>query len=423
MKKARFFNVLFLFMFLVTGCLGSQPGTQTDSKAQSDTQAGQTSEARGKSQAEEDSTPTAGSQAVGPASNGEGSAEEVKPDAVATFSVSGDVLSHITNTEAVKQKDGTYDYLPHFEEMQELMSQADYTIVNLESHTAGEKYGYTGFPMFNAPVNLAETMKKIGVDMTITANNHAMDNGVEGLKDNLDNLDEIGLDHTGTFRTPEEEQTPKIIEVNGIKVGVIASTMSTNGIPVPEEHLVNFNEGKEVKANVKRAREAGAEAIIYHVHWGREYTEYPSEVQMKFYKKLAKEGIDVVIGSHPHRLQPMEMREIEYQGEKKDQIVIWSTANMYQGQTKQRDYINTGAVFHFALERKDGKVVPKDLSADLIYNIRWKDKTGQEHYKVVAEEHKEKYRQEFPKQIKKMEEEFQWAEKTLANPVDLSPVE
>ena len=340
-------------------------------------------------------------------------------DAVFTLVASGDVVSHITNTKSAKLPDGSYDYLPQFTEVAGLLSDADYTLVNLEAPVAGEQYGYNGFPTFNAPINLAQTMKKIGVDLVVTANNHAMDNGLQGITDNLDNLDKIGLDHTGTYRSEEESTKPFIKDINGIKVGFVAFTFAPDFIPVPNDYSINLNSTKQIRAKIKDAREAGAEMIVFHVHWGKEYTEYPSQPQMDRYKVLEEEGVDIVIGSHPHRLQPIEIRQIEYQGKKKNQAVIWSTGNLYQGQTKLRDYINVGSIFKLKVERKNGIISVNSLDYELIYNLRWIDAQGDEMYKIIPEAKMDQYQTEFPNNYKIMEKEFIWAHETLNTPVDV----
>lgn len=338
------------------------------------------------------------------------------PDTEFTIVASGDVLSHITNTRAARQKDGSYDFLPQFAPIGDLLADADYTLVNLESATAGEDFGYRGFPRFNAPVNLSQTLKKLGVDLAITANNHAMDNGMDGLRATLDNLDLIGLDHTGTFRTKAEAATALVRDINGIKVGFVASTFGTNYIPVPVSYAVNFNTAKKIRSEIAEARAQGAELIVYHVHWGREYTGYPSQKQMDTYRILTEEGVDVIIGSHPHRLQPMEMREITYQGKTKTQAVIWSTGNLWQGQVKNMDYINLGAIFKISVERRNGEIRVSGLDSTLVYNLRWKV-NGKEQYKVIPEGDITQYEKDFPTQTARMKRELEWGRKNLKKKV------
>lgn len=339
-------------------------------------------------------------------------------DTAFTLVVSGDVLSHITNTEAARQADGSYDFMPQLGELKDLLSAGDVTLVNLESIVAGKEFGYSGFPRFNAPVNLAQTIKKLGVDVVATANNHAVDKGIKGLNANLNNLEKIGLDATGTYRSQEEADQAYVRDINGIKVGFVASTYGTNNIPVPNDYAVNFNSHDQIRAEIAEARDQGAELIVYHIHWGREYTEYPSQKQMDTYRVLTEEGVDIIVGSHPHRLQPMEIREIEYEGRTKQQAVIWSTGNLWQGQVKNKDYINLGSIFRVDVRRRNGEIEVAGLDYDLIYNLRWKV-DGKENYKVIPREDMDLYKADFPKQYETMKKEFQWGDNTLKKSVEV----
>lgn len=389
---------------LVTGCqiLAEGQGIQTDGTGQSRTTTAASTKKTTAAAADKAAVPVAAQ----------------APDTAFTLVVSGDVLSHITNTEAARQADGSYDFLPQLGGVEELLSDGDYTLVNLESATAGKSFGYSGFPRFNAPVNLAQTLKKLGVDLVATANNHAVDKGVNGLYANLDNLDRIGLDAIGTHRSQAEDDQAFIKDINGIRVGFIASTFGTNDIPVPNDYAVNFNSHSEIRAEIAEAREQGAELIVYHIHWGREYTGYPSQKQMDTYRVLTEAGVDVIVGGHPHRLQPMEMREIEYQGETKTQAVLWSTGNLWQGQVKNEPYINLGAIFRIDVRRVDGEIQVAGLDYDLVYNLRWKE-AGKEQYKVIPRDDLELYRADFPKQYETMKKEFQWGDQTLNKSVDV----
>lgn len=396
-------------VLLFTGCQIQAEGQDNPTNASGQTQTKKTAS-------------TKQTKATPPGKTSAGAATPVQtaapPDTAFTLVVSGDVLSHITNTEAALQPDGSYDFLPQLEGVKELLSDGDYTLVNLESATAGKSFGYTGFPRFNAPVNLSQTLKKLGVDLVATANNHAVDKGVEGLYANLDNLDRVGLDAIGTHRSQAEDDEAFIKDINGIRVGFIASTFGTNNIPVSNDYAVNFNSHSQIRAEIAQARQQGAELIVYHIHWGKEYTAYPSQKQMDTYRVLTEEGVDIIVGGHPHRLQPMEMREIEYQGETKPQAVLWSTGNLWQGQVKDEPYINLGAIFRIEVKRVDGAIQVAGLDYDLVYNLRWKD-GGEEQYKVIPRDDMELYRADFPRQYEIMKNEFQWGDKTLNKSVDV----
>lgn len=400
MKKRVNGLLLILFcLFFITSCnVGDiRPGTNKN-----------TSSAQGLSQ-DKTTREDANSQGTGPA--------VAKEDASAVIAVTGDVLSHERNNESVKKEDGSFDFYPDFEELKPLFEKADYAIANLEAPTAGEKYGYRGFPRFNAPLNLAETLKKVGVDLLVNANNHAMDNGIEGLMDNLDNMDKIGVDHIGTYRSQEEADKPFIKEINGIKVGIVASTYGTNHIDPPNKYnVIRTPKSAEMKAIVQKLRDNGAEVVLWHIHWGKEYTYYPSTVQMDLYKKLTAAGVEVVIGSHPHCLQPIEMRKVIVNGKEKDQGVIWSTGNLYQGQARTMEHVNTGAVFYVNLERKNQEIHVKGIDATPIYLMKWKD-GDKEEFKLVPDGKQGQYEATHPELVEEMNAEVDWAKKNFKIPV------
>lgn len=341
-----------------------------------------------------------------------------KADAEYRLVISGDVLSHENNWRAAQQSDGSFDYMPQFEALTGLLSAGDLTLVNLETTVSGAKFGYRGFPKFNAPLNMAQTLKDIGVDLVITANNHILDNGLAGLVSNLDNLDAIGLLHTGAARSQAEADTPYLLDINGIKTGFAATTIKLS-MDVTEDYSVPLNNEATIRRQIKNLREAGAELVVFHIHWGKEYQEYPSPIQINLYRILEDEGVDIVIGSHPHRLQPMEMRSIDYQGIQKNTAVIWSTANLSWAEPISKDYVNTGAVFKIDVQRQNGQIKVRSLDYDLIYNLTTKTVGGIRYTKIIPESDMEQYKTLYPTQYADMVDEFSWAHKVLNSKVDL----
>lgn len=344
---------------------------------------------------------------------------KVKPDSGYTLVVSGDAMSHDNSWKSALKEDGSYDYLPQYSDVSHLLNTGDLTLVNMETPVSGDKFGYHGFPHFNAPINFAETLKAVGVDMVITANNHVLDNGLEGMENFLDNLDKTGLLHTGAARSAVKAETPYLLDINGIRTGFAATTARVK-MEIPVDYAVGTNQKEVIQEKIRKLREAGAELIVYHIHWGKEYTEYPSAIQIELYKILAEEGVDIVIGSHPHRLQPMEIREIEYEGSTKKQAVIWSTANLSWGGTQRYDYVNTGAVFQITVERIDNEIIIKDINYDLVYNLNTKTVDDVKYIKLIPETDKALYRESHPEEYAKMVREFEWAHETLSGTVEIS---
>lgn len=398
--KKQIYALILLLPMLLTGCGPTVKAKQTDGRP-----------AVGVSKAEPLLNGSSPSKAAGSKT-----APKVKPDSEFTLTISGDVLSHVNNLKTAQKPDGTYDYLPQFEDIKGLLSAGDLTLVNMETPVSGSEFGYRGFPKFNAPVNLAETLKKVGVDLVITANNHIMDNGLEGLNRNLDNLDGAKLLHMGAARSKTEAETPYILEINGIRTGFAASTFQPN-IKVPNDYSAALNDETAIRSRIGALRKAGAELIVYHIHWGAEYKEYPSETQIRLYQILRDEGVDIVIGSHPHRLQPIEMRSIAFEGKQKEQAVIWSTANLLWGEPMTKDFVNTGAVFSIKVQRRNNEIQVASLNYNLVYDLNTSTVKGVRRIKIIPESDMERYKDKYPSEYANMKEEFAWAHKVLSGKV------
>ena len=198
---------------------------------------------------------------------------------------------------------------------------------NLETTFAGEDRGYSGYPTFNSPSSLGEALKNIGIDVLSTANNHSMDKRESGLISTLDALDEIGIAHTGTYRSKEEQDTILVKDVNGIKIAFLAFTYGTNGIPVPEgkEYLVNLIDEELILKQIELAKAENVDVICASMHWGVEYVQKQNSEQESLANLLFENGVDIIIGNHPHVVEPMEKRTITLEdGTEKDVFVVYA---------------------------------------------------------------------------------------------------
>ncbi|MGW3507707.1 CapA family protein [Streptomyces sp. NPDC000994] len=190
-----------------------------------------------------------------------------------------------------------------------VISKADLAICHFEP-VAGKPEGpFESYPTFRVPPQIATTIKNVGYDTCSTASNHTLDHGVEGVFNTLNVLDKAGLKHTGSARSAAEAAKPLIMDVKGVKVAHLAYTIGFNGNERPKgrEWLANLSDIKAISAAEKRARAAGADVVILSIHWGRENWSSPAGSQLYLGRRLAKEtGIDLIIGHHPHVVQPME---------------------------------------------------------------------------------------------------------------------
>lgn len=234
----------------------------------------------------------------------------------------------------LRKKSG-YDFMNQLINVESLLGKSDITMGNLESIIAGNEIGLSSFPKFNGPVELGYTLKELGFDIVTLANNHALDRGPEGLLKSISNLQEIGLEYDGAYESAEDQKRLRIKNINGLKVCFISYTNSTNGIKVPDKkpYLVNSFKQKSLLKVTKEMRALKSknlvDVIIFSIHFGSEYHMYPSSRQKEMCASIADAGADVIIGHHPHVLQPPQWIE-NSKGNKT--FVAYSLGNFFTGQ-------------------------------------------------------------------------------------------
>jgi len=266
----------------------------------------------------------------------------------ATILATGDIMVHSRQFNEAKERGDNADYCfsGSFKHITPYLKKADLAVANLETTFGGGRP--RGYPRFSAPDELASDLEDAGFDLLCTANNHSLDTGKEGLYRTLEVIEEENLKPFGTFRSREERDAPLLVDVNGIKVAFLAYTDSTNAIPVPEgkDYIVNLievdsEEGlqeaeKLIEADILTARDKGADIVAVYMHWGWEYhLPGPNPVQERLAKKVARLGGDIVFGSHPHVIQPMEFIETEKEcGNTRETLVVYSMGNFISNQHK-----------------------------------------------------------------------------------------
>lgn len=272
----------------------------------------------------------------------------------------GDIMCHGPNYKAAYiSSSDSYDFSPFFKNISSYTSKADLTIGNLETTFAGKARGYSGYPTFNSPSELGQAIKDIGVDVLGTANNHCMDKGYSGLSSTLDVLDEMEFSHMGTSRSEEEQNSILVRNVNGINIAFLAFTYGTNGITIPKDKsfCVNLIDKDLILKQLESAKRLNVDMICVNMHWGVEYQTSPNSEQKELADFLFKNGVDIIFGSHPHVLQPMEKRTITLDdGSTKDGFVIYSLGNFISNQSD----VNTQDTIILNLQvtksGKDGKI-------------------------------------------------------------------
>lgn len=312
--------------------------------------------------------------------------EEEKPkDITISMSVVGDIMCHDTQyKDAYNSTTKTYDFSHVFTNISDELRSADITIGNLETTFAGPDRGYSGYPTFSTPDALATNLREVGFDVLCTANNHSLDKGYKGLTRTLEVLDNNGISHMGTYASEESQDKILVKNVNGIKIAFLAYTYGTNGIPVPsgKEYCVNLIDKEQIKADLDKAKKLDVDLISVNMHWGNEYRLSPTTEQKNLADFLFENGADIILGSHPHVLEPMEKRTITLEdGTTKDGFLIYSLGNFVSAQTKQ--YTNYSIILNLKITKHgEGNITIDDVAYTPIY-VENRGASVDERFKIL----------------------------------------
>lgn len=280
----------------------------------------------------------------------------------------GDVLPHARLIKAGLLEDGTYNYDFMFEHITDYVQEADLAIINQEVVMAGEEYGYSGYPTFNSPTAMADSIAKAGFDVVLHATNHTMDKRLQGALNTLEywKTNHPDLAIIGLYDSQEARDTIYVYEQDGIRVAILNYTYGTNGIPVPEEasYVVNLLDKELVKSDIAKAKEL-ADFVIVCPHWGTEYVFEASAYQKDWVKIFLESGVDLVLGTHPHVIEPIEWFERE-DGHR--MLVYYSLGNFINSAATSKE--GAGARFLGAMatvtlaKTEEGEVYIRDYGAE-----------------------------------------------------------
>lgn len=278
----------------------------------------------------------------------------------------GDAMQHKAQLDAASTGNGTYSYIECFEPVKDLVMDADYAVVNLETPLGGKPY--RGYPCFSAPDSYAEALIASGFDLLLTANNHTLDARDRGLKRTVSVLDSLAIDHIGTYKnaTARNEELPLVVNIKGFKVGFLNYTYGTNGIEIQTDVVVDYINREKMADDIAATRRAGAEIICVAVHWGDEYQLLPNKSQKELATWLCDQGVDIIFGGHPHVIQPMELIDNKVTGRKT--ALFYSLGNFISNM-KTRD-TRGGAISRVTLRRDSaGKAYVDNLTYQLVFTV------------------------------------------------------
>lgn len=276
----------------------------------------------------------------------------------------GDAMQHKQQLEAAARADGTYDYSDYFSRVAGYISDADYAVVNLETPLGGKPY--SGYPMFCAPDSYLDALTDAGFDLILGANNHTLDRRDKGILRTISQFESRGIPYVGIYRDAAARDSimPRIVDIKGFKVAFLNYTYGTNGLRRTTDVGLDYIDRNLIAADVAEAREKGAEIIATCIHWGDEYHLIPNAWQKDLASFLKKQGVDLIIGGHPHVIQPMEMFDNEATGRRG--LLVYSLGNFISGM--RTPDTRGGAMVRVTLSRDaDGKAIVSEAAYSLVF--------------------------------------------------------
>ncbi len=245
----------------------------------------------------------------------------------------GDLMQHQGQINAARTAKG-YDYSTCFEYVKEEISRANLAIANLEVTLGGKPY--KGYPAFSAPDEFLTAIHDAGFNVLVTANNHSLDRGRPGLERTIQLIDTLKIPHAGTYINSEarEKEYPLLLEKNGFRIALLNYTYGTNGIPGTPPNIVNYIDTTIIAKDIEAGKALNPDAIIACMHWGIEYQSLPDKEQKFLADWLLRKGVDHVIGSHPHVVQPIEVRTDSLTNDK--HLIVYSLGNFISNMSARR---------------------------------------------------------------------------------------
>lgn len=319
-------------------------------------------------------------------------------DTSVTFVAAGDVMVHQTQYLAQRVGDGTYDFTNNFIHVKDIVSQADFALANLETVILPGK-ALSAYPRFNSPAEILDGLTYAGFDILSTINNHSLDQGKNGVLSTLKELEDRKLQVLGTYKTPEE---PKYVikEVNGIRIGMTAfasgvitgTEASLNGLPSngigTQLNVMEMTDVSKafaaMKVQLDALKEAGAEYLLVFLHWGNEYQFTPSTFQTKLAQLLVDEGVDLILGSHPHVVQPVEY--LSSTDGTREALVVYSMGNFLSNQRREilnKTHTEDGLMVEITIDRTSGGEVKLTKATVIPTWVNLYKKDGKDTYEIV----------------------------------------
>ena len=281
--------------------------------------------------------------------------EESKEKRMSIIAV-GDVLIHESVYKDAYNSDGTYNFHKMFIDVEDIIKKYDLKYCNQESTIGGSALGISGYPSFNSPDEIGDEIVNLGFNLISLANNHALDRGIDAIKYSNSYWKTKDVVTAGTYDSMEERDEIRVYEKNGIKYAFLAYTTISNA-KVPNGYILNMYSADRAQKDIESVKNK-VDVIIVSMHWGIEDTNIPTDSQRQIAEYLSSLGVNLIIGAHPHVVQP-----VEYIG---DTLVIYSLGNFISNQLSIRLNNGIGLMVGMDIVVNEDKVTFDNLYKELI---------------------------------------------------------
>ncbi len=273
----------------------------------------------------------------------------ISKDSIVTVKLSavGDLMCHSTQFNYARVRKDSFDFKPVFSLVKKYFAKSDLVMGNLETVVNAKGSNYSGYPSFNSPPEFLEAIKFAGFNHLFLSNNHILDWGITGLKETVKEIKKLKLSYSG-INLGEDTALVKIVNVKGIRIGIIALTYLLNKHFNYRKNSVNILNEKDLLKGIRQSKKAGADLTLVYFHFGKEYEKTPTEKQKYFVKKAAAFGADIIVASHPHVVQPVEF--IKSNKSRLDSVfVCYSMGNFLSNQRWR--FSDGGVILNFVLKK------------------------------------------------------------------------
>lgn len=257
-------------------------------------------------------------------------------------------MCHSPQYQYAQVQGDSFNFVPFFRKVEKYFLNDDLTLGNFETTTAGRNEEYSGYPFFNSPDDYITSLKKVGFDILSTSNNHSLDKGVNGLLRTIEMMNLNEINYNGTFASQRDRDSIRLLNVKGIKIAFLSYSYGTNGLPIPKgrEYVINLIDTSLIFNDIRRAKKLRPDVVFVHYHWGKEYETTPNKFQKELAQLTFKAGADIIVGGHPHVLQPM-MYVNKPDGKKS--FIMYSMGNFISNQRK--DYKDISIILNIKLKK------------------------------------------------------------------------